>query len=354
MRPMLRCLFTAAMTCASAAAIACPLCMGAFQHSEAENLVTAPQAVLAVPTADSSRFRVVEVVKGERPAGGTVEGGYPRNGHAVDTAALSSGKALLLVREEPFPTWTVLGAIGADHLGWLRKLAAGKPSAERSADEWRARAALVLPYLESREPLAAEIAYDELTAAPYATLRTLKPRLDAAAVRRWVADPQRLAPQPLYLLLLGVAGNEKDAARLEQRLKAAWTSGDATNVGPLLAADLELQGPPRMAWVDEKYMGDPRRSTRELEAALLALSVQGSANGAIPRERVIQSYRTFMRAHEDIAGYVARDLAAWHYWSAVPEYAALMKSGTPQQYPSRIAIVEYLKQSPNAAAGSRP
>jgi hypothetical protein len=350
---MLRCLFVVAMTCASAAAIACPLCMGAFQQSEAQNLVTAPQAVLAVPTADPSRFRVVEVVKGERPAGGTVEGGYPRNGHA-EAAGSSSGKALLLVRDDLLPTWTILGTIGADHLGWLRKLAAGKPAAERSPDEWRARAALILPYLESREPLAAEIAYDELTAAPYVTLRALKSRLDATAVRRWVADPERLARQPLYLLLLGIAGNAQDVARLGERLEAAWKSGDATNVGPLLAADLELEGTSRMAWVDEKYMRDPRRSTRELEAALLALSVQGSANGAIPRERVIQSFRTFMSAHQDIAGYVARDLAAWHYWSAVPEYAALMKSGTPQQYPSRIAIVEYLKQSPNAAAGSRP
>ena len=145
--------------------------------------------------------------------------------------------------------------------------------------------ALVLPYLESREPLAAEIAYGELAAAPYPALRTLKSRLDAPAIRRWVADPERLARQPLYLLLLGIAGDAQDAAGLEQRLDAAWTSGDATNVGPMIAADLELRGPARMAWVDERYMRDQRRSTRELEAALLALSVHGNANAAIPRER---------------------------------------------------------------------
>ena len=130
---MIRRLFAGALLCASAGAIACPLCMGAFQQSKAQELVSAPHAVLAVPTADPSRFRVIEVVKGERPAGGTVEGGYPRNGPVLEAAGSTSGKALLLVRDEPFPTWTILGTIDADHLGWLRKIAAGKRSTDMSA-----------------------------------------------------------------------------------------------------------------------------------------------------------------------------------------------------------------------------
>jgi len=353
-RRVMRGLFAGALWCASVVAIACPLCMGAFQQSKAQELITAPHAVLAVPTADPGRFRVIDVVKGERPAGSTVEGGYPRNGPALEVGGIRSGKALLLIRDDVLPTWTVLGAISPDHVGWLHKLAAGKPAAQMSAEDWRINAALVLPYLESREPLASEIAYGQLAAAPYPALRTLKSRLAAPAVRQGVADPQRLARQPLYLLLLGIAGNSQDAAGLERRLEAAWTSGDATNVGPMLAADLEIRGTARMAWVDERYMRDQRRSTRELEAALLALSVQGNADAAIPRERVIAAYRAFMSAHPEIAGYVAQDLAAWQYWDAVPEYVALMKSGTPQQYPSRLAIVAYLRQSPNASAIGLP
>ena len=65
---------------------------------------------------------------------------------------------------------------------------------------------------------------------------------------------------------------------------------------------------------------------------------------------MIQSYRTFIKEHRDIAGFVAQDLAAWQYWDAVPEYLTLLKSSTPQQYPSRIAIAAYLRQSPNASA----
>jgi len=348
-------LFAVALWCAAEAAIACPLCLGAYQQSGAEDLIAASHAVLAVPTADASRFRVIEVVKGDRPVGGTVEGGYPSKGHAFEAVGSRNDKALLLVRDDLLPTWTILGSIGTDHLSWLRKLAAGKPAAQMSPEDWRVRAALVFPYLESRESLAAEMAYDELTAAPYGTLRTLKSHLAVPAIRRWIADPELLARQPLFLLLLGIAGNAQDAAGLEQRLEAAWASGDATNVSPMIAADLELKGPSRLAWVDEKYMRDQRRSTRELEAVLLALSVQGNSNGVIPRERVIQSYRTFIKGHQDLAGFVAPDLASWQCWDVVPEYVALTKSSIPQHYASRIAIAGYLRQSPagTAQAGER-
>ena len=93
-----------------------------------------------------------------------------------------------------------------------------------------------------------------------------------------------------------------------------------------------------------------RAPPQQLEAALLALSVHGNANSAIPRERVIQSYRLFINEHQDIAGFVAQDLATWQYWDAVPAYVAIMKSDLRQQYPSRIAIVAYLRQNPDARA----
>jgi len=346
--------FVAALLCASAGALACPICLGAGQPSKAQELVTAPDVVLALPTRDPSRFRIIEVIKGQRPPGPTIEGGYPRSASVPGMGAPRSGKPLLLVSDELLPTWEVLGAIDAAHSGWLRKLATGKRAADMSIEEWQARVALAAPYLENREPLMAEIAYAELAAAPYAALRAATPRLSAAAIRRWLADPALAARQRLYLLLLGLAGSARDAAALEQGLEAAWTSGDATNLGPMLAADLELRGEARMSWVDDKYLRDPKRSSREIEAVVLALGVHGQANRTIPRGRVIQSYRMFIRERKDLAGLVAPDLAAWNYWDAVPEYTALMKSDVRQQGPSRFAIAVYLQQGRGAGQASRP
>ncbi len=344
---MTRWFLAALLLFASIDLAACPLCLGAFQSSAAEQLAYLKRSVLAVATADGSRYRVVDVIKGERPASGFIDAS------AVHLKVEPNGntKTLLLVRDDTWPMWASVGAIGAEHARWLRRLAAGKRSTDMNADEWRARVALMLPYLENPEPSVAEIAYGELAAAPYAALLTVKSRLAAPTIRRWLEDPKLAARQSLYLLLLGIAGDAKDAARLEARLDAAWQAGDATNLGSMIAADLQLRGPAHMEWVDAKYMRDRHRSTRELEAVVLALSVYGNANGVIPRERVIRSYRLFMQEHQDVAGFVARDFAAWQYWDAVPDYVALMKSNVRQQYPSRIAIIAYLRESPDGRAG---
>ena len=346
---MTRAWFAVALVSVSAAAAACPICLGAGQPTKAEELAEAQQAVLAVPTADATRFRVTEVIHGDRPSGTTIEGGYPRRASTADATA-PKGKPLLLVRADPFPTWVVLGAIGAEHSGWLRKLATGKHLEDMSAEDWRARIALVLPYLENADPLVAELSYGQLAAAPYAAIRTAKPQLDARAVRVWLADSKLAARHRLYLLLLGVAGNAGDAAALDQRLEAAWKSGDTTNLASMLAADLELRGAARMTWIDDRYLADRARSAQEISAALLALSVHGNARGVVPRERVVQSYRQFIKVHPEISGYVAPDLAAWQYWEAVPEYVALLKSDVRQQLPSRLATLAYLRQSPSAEA----
>ncbi len=344
---MTRWLTGALLFCASLVAAACPLCIGAYRQSPAQELVALQQAVLAIPSADRSSYRVVEVIKGERPPNDLIDEGSFK----ADAAALASGKSLLLVRDASWPMWVNVGTLSAEHARWLRELAAGKRWADMSAKEWHARVALMLPYLEDPEPLVAEIAYDEFAAAPYTALLAVKSRLDAVTIRRWLADPKLVARRPLYVLLLGIDGDARDAAGLERRLDAAWQSGDATNLGSMLAADLELRGAARVAWIDERYLRDRARSMPEIEAALLALSVQGNANNAIPRERVIRSYRMFIREHKEIAGFVAQDLANWQYWEAVPEYVALMKSDLRQQYASRVAIVAYLKQSPGGAAG---
>jgi hypothetical protein len=196
----------------------------------------------------------------------------------------------------------------------------------------------------------ARIAHGDLSAAPYVALRSAKPHLDARTVRAWLADPGLATRHRLYLLLLGVAGNAQDATALEQRLEATGRAGDATNLASMLTADLELRGPARMTWVEQKYLRDRARSAAEVEAALLALSVQGHANAVIRRERVIQSYRVYMKAHPENAGNVAPDLAAWQYWDAVPDYQALLRSGVRQQYPSMLAMLAYLRQSPGGSA----
>ena len=277
-------------------------------------------------------------------------------------AAVGDGDPYLLVCDSLTSHWASLGTIRAQHADWLRQLAAtflvtgDRPrptspldaSSALSYEGWRQRIALVLPYLENSDPLAANIAWGELARAPYATLGVARSRIDATAVESWLQNPKLVSRHPAYTLLLGFAGNAADAARLEQRIEAAWNVHDATDLAAMLSADLELRGPSRVDWVKTKYFADHTRTMPEIEAALLALDVQGDANRTVPRERVIQAYRTFIRERPAMAGFVVQQFAEWDYWDVAPEYVALLKSNAIKDPASEFAVVNYLQRSEDA------
>jgi hypothetical protein len=343
-------------------AAACPICFNGRVVTIGQQLDAADQAMLAVPSPDGKQLRIVEVLKGDVAVDGIVSEPVAR----VDAAALRSGKPLLLLRNELGQQWSSVGAIGAEYAGWLRQLAATGPTSrsyprvawpqtgERLSEltdaEWRARVALVVPYLESPEPLAAEIAYGEVSRTPYRAMRAVKALIDATTIAKWFDDPKLAARHSTYTLLLGIAGSPDDAVRLERRIDTAWSSRDATNLAAMLAADLELRGPSRVGWIERMYFADTDRTMPEIDAALLALGVHGGASGAVPRDRVIQAYRLFMRERKPMAGFVAQELADWAHWDATPEYVALLKSNAVKDPASHFAIVNYLQRSPRAAA----
>ena len=62
MRTMTRHLLAATLLLKSVGAVACPICLGLGLPSTAQQLVAAPEAVLAVPTADANRFRVIQAI----------------------------------------------------------------------------------------------------------------------------------------------------------------------------------------------------------------------------------------------------------------------------------------------------
>jgi hypothetical protein len=331
---------------AGPAAYACPLCLGGLVFAPGQQLDVAEQAVLATPVAGSNQWRILEAVKGAAPAGQVIV--EPLG--AADDAAVRAGRPVLLLNHAQWPRWSAVGTIGVEYAGWLRQLTAAGPTADRPDVDWRGRVALVAPYLEDPEPLAALIAYGEIARAPYGALRSLKARLDPTLIARWLDDPKLAARRPAYTLLLGIAGGAADAARLEQRLDAAWASGDTTNLGAMIAADLEVRGPSRVGWIETMYLTDRRRTMPEISAALQALAEHGDENGAVPRARVIQAYLLLIKERKPMAGLVAEHLAQWEYWDAVAEYTALLRSSVPLDPVSRDAIIAYLERCPRPEA----
>ena len=345
------------------AAVACPLCYEAARQvvTIGQQLDMADRAVLAMPLT-GGKFRIVEIVKGEDAVGDVIA--EPVTG--LDAAAAADGDRYLLFRDPAAPQWTFLGTIRAEYAAWLRQLAATffvkgdrprliwplnmQTSSTLSYDGWRQRIALVLPYLENSDPLAARIAWGELARAPYVTLDVARSRINSAAVESWLDNPTLASRHAAYTLLLGFAGSADDAARIEQRMEAAWNARDSTNLAAMIGADLELRGPSRVGWVEAKYFVDRARTMPEIEAALLALNVHGDANHIVSRERVIQAYRTFIRERPPMAGFVAPQLADWNYWDVTTEYMALVKSNAIKDPASEFAVINYLQRSAAAKA----
>jgi hypothetical protein len=365
------------MALAVAEGQACAICFSGTVITPGQKLDSADQAVLAVQSNDRGGFRVIDIVKGNVAAGeiiprlavslGVTELVLPLDGGTA-VAELSTtevGKPVLLLRNRTSETWTGLGTIGAEYAGWLRQLAATKhgddnqlaklwPSkvmgwSSLTEAEWHERAAIVVPYLEAAEPLAVEIAYGELIRTPYRVTRTLRPQLDAAKIRLWIADTEQSSRLPVHTLLLGITGDNNDAAELETMIDRALETGDATNLSAMLAADLELRGPSRLDWLHATFFADRQRTLPEIDAALLALSVQGEADAAVPREKVVEAYRSFIRARKPMAGFVAMELANWEEWDATADYVDIIRSKAVKDPAGQFAILSYLKSSPLTA-----
>jgi hypothetical protein len=319
---------------AAGPANACAICLSAVPVTGGDRLDGTDRAVLA--TADVGGLRVVAVVKGTGAVGETI---------ALDLVVPQpepvAGGALLLAHNALADTWTSLGATDPGNADWLAALA---------GSSGEARLTLAARRLEDADALVAALAHDTIASSPYAAMATIADELDPARLRALAFDAAVGARRATYTLLLGLSGSPDDAAAIEQALGDARLSGDATLTAALLAADLELRGAERVAWVEETYIADPARTVPEIEAALLALAVHGEADRTIPRERVVSAYRRFIALRPRMAGFVAPDLSKWRAWEASTDYAALIAAGDVSDPAQDFAILSFLRESPEAGA----
>jgi hypothetical protein len=330
--------------------------------TEGVQLDMADRAVLAMPVTDADQFRVVASIKGNDASGDIIEDTV----RGIDPAAEATSNPHLLLHERFAQRWTDLGTIQTNHAEWLRQIAATQllggerqhvtwpmntqTSLTLSYAGWRQRVALILPHLDDPDPLAARIAWGEIARAPYAVLDAARAQIDAKTVERWLDDPKLAPRQAVSTLLLGFVGRPEDADRLEQRIDAALSSHDTTNLGAMIGADLELRGSSRVDWVETTYFADRHRTLPEIDAALLALNVHGDANHTVSRARVIQAYRAFIKERPAMAGFVAPQLADWGCWDAAPDYQALLKSDAIKDPASEFAVAVYLQRAAAAKA----
>ena len=221
---LIGCLILVMAATAPATATACPFCSAVsltFSQEIAQSqaaviarLVESPPAALLAPTADGplpkGKFEVVEVLKG---------------GDLVADAGLTGGDATpietIMLEEKPIGTLFLLMGVEPPNLVWSSPVRAS----DRGVDYIRKlgslpekgpeRLAFFQDYLEDEDETLARDAYDEFAIAPYADVRGLKQKMDAAKLLSWIENPKVQANRRrLYATMLGVCGSEDDAERI--------------------------------------------------------------------------------------------------------------------------------------------
>ena len=330
---------------------ACAICAPADgQNSLLLRLLAADTVVLAAPDSDGASYKPKALIKGALPTGpiGPVTTPTPITVNPVNPVTPATATHVLLWSASAL-RWTDAGPLPPERADWLRQLLKlPRPANPASPTDpaWSVRAPFLVADLESPQPWVAQAVYEELAIAPYAVMRTLKPRLDPLPLKRWMASPDLLARRSLYILLFGIAATPASAPELAQQLLAVSASRPTAEVSALLAAYLEIQGDAGVDWVEQHFLQSATRSETEQQAALLALSVHGNEALRLSKERVVHAYARFIQHNPSRAGFVASDLANWGRWEFGAPYVALLKSGQPQVFSSRYAMVFFLLRSP--------
>lgn len=330
----------------AAHASACAICASSeLENTLIQRLFAADIAVIATASPDGSGYRAEEPIKGALP-----KGVIRLHETATEPRIAPSKERELLLFSAGSQTWRTVGALKKERASWARRLMDWGPASALNPGSpvaaWLPRLSFFVADLESSEPLVAQTAYEEISFAPYAAMRLLQPSLDAHQLAHWLDMPSLAARRPLYALLLGIAGGKGAAEAVEARILSGPQWQTTAALSGLFAAYLELRGDDGVAWMERHYLADSARSELEIQAAILALGVHGNDGGRVSKERVVQAYRVLIQHNQARAGFVASDLGNWGRWEFGADYAAVLKSGGPQAFASRYAMVLFLMRSP--------
>jgi hypothetical protein len=326
-------------TCANACAICAP---PDAQNTLVACIASADAVALVAWRIGDALVAPVSSVRGALPGNPFAASGLPDSGLTKSVGQ----QTYLALFNAGAGTWRVVGSLAAERVNWLQTLLGMPRSADAGPELAQKRAAFFAAELENPVPWIAQAAYEELAGVPYAVLRTLGTVLNVKQVRQWSQSPLLRERWPLYALLWGFAAGEADARTLQVRVQDTALALNVAERSALLAALIELRKSDGLEWVQQTFLQSPTIPDEQLHSALLALSVHGNDGNLVSRDAVVQAYARFMAQNPQRAATVASDLGNWERWEFAGTYATLLRSGSPQPFSARYAMLLYLLRNP--------
>ena len=334
-----------------AAAEACPFCSAvSLTFTEEINssdvaviakLIKAPEQPkgqgLGATDAGTAEFEILDVLKGAEPL---------RGKRIFETLYFGDSPVgstfLVMGTEPPAIKWNSPIVISERGRSYIRH-------ALQLPKEGGDRLVYFQDFLEDADESLTRDAYDEFAKAPYAAVKELKGRLKHDKILEWIKNPKVPASRRrLYLTLLGVHNDPKDAAVLEEMLRSSDREGKA-GLDALIAAYLTLRGADGLPLVEELFLKNKQAEYTDTYAAIMALRFHGQEEKAIPRERLLSALR-HMLDRPQLADLIIPDLARWEDWSAMDRLVKLFKEADDESSWVRVPVINYLRACPLPAA----
>jgi hypothetical protein len=328
----------------ASAAWACPFC-SAVSQTFSEEIGTMDVAVVAklvkVPEAtekpgdeiQKATFEISTVLKGD---------GLVQPGDKFDTLYFGDGKTgksfLVMGIDPPKVMWSTplpLTERGIKYLSQILKLPKNGPE----------RLAFFQNYLEDEDEMLARDAYDEFARAPYSEVKGLKEQMNHAQIVAWIKNPEIPASRRrLYLVMLGICGDEKDLPMLEEFMRSTDRKAKS-GLDSLIACYLTLKGEDGLALVEELFLANPKADYADTYAAIMAIRFHGSEGGVIDKKSLVKSLH-HMLDRPELADLVIPDLAKWEDWEVKDKLFELYKTANEKNSWVRVPVINYLRVCP--------
>ncbi|MEZ6125441.1 MAG: hypothetical protein R3C49_20020 [Planctomycetaceae bacterium] len=225
------------------------------------------------------------------------------------------------------------------------------PPATEQEDKVR-RLEYFIPYLQHPELTVSNDVYAEFAAAPYEVIKPVWEKLPREKLRHWVLDPETPVTRlGLYGLLLGLCGNEEDAAAMKEKILQP-TEEFRLGIEGVMAGYVLITGEAGLKILEDQRMNSTTYQTEDGEEKKIPFSeiyacmqtlrfLWTYEPDRVPKQRLKESMRILLPRPE-LADLVIADLARWEDWD-IQEQLMAMYDQPEFDIPSvKRAIVRYL------------
>ena len=295
-------------------------------------LVSAPPAELADDEIPKGTFQISSIVKGEKlvKAGAKFQSLY--FGGKADGSFLVTGIG------SPKISWSTPLAVSDRAVKYLHEIV-------RLPHESEKRLVFFQDYLEDEDREMAGDAYNEFARAPYPQIKALKPHLKHDQIVAWIKDPEVPATRRrLYLVMLGVCGDERDLPMLESFLRSDDRKKKAA-LDMIISSYLLLRGEAGLPLVEELFLANREADYADIYAAIMAIRFHANDFDTVKKPALVKSLHAMLDRPE-LADLVIPDLAKWEDWDVIDKLFDLYKNADPKTSWVRVPVVNYLRTCP--------